>query len=225
MEEGGDLEDFAALDERLAKLFALPDAQAPETLQVMTIHKSKGLEFDTVIVPGLGYRTGRDDPQLLQWLERPNAAGGSDLLLGALTEQGRDEDPVYRCVTRLHKERQRQEDGRLLYVAVTRARQRVHLIGHAELDEKTATAKEPDDSTLLARLWPVLAPDFDSAARHLLQDAAAARPASVPNEHLCRACRDSLSPRGRGRAGARSRGPAARGCDRRGARSPRPAGP
>ena len=80
-----------------------PDAQAPETLQVMTIHKSKGLEFDTVIVPGLGYRTGRDDPQLLQWLERPNAAGGSDLLLAAMTEQGRDEDPVYRCATRLHR--------------------------------------------------------------------------------------------------------------------------
>ena len=165
LEEGGDLEDFAALDARLAKLFALPDTEAPETLQVMTIHKSKGLEFDTVIVPGLGYRTGRDDPQLLQWLERPNAAGGSDLLLGALNEQGRDEDPVYRYVTRLQRERQRQEDGRLLYVAVTRARQRVHLIGHADLDEKTASAKPPDDSTLLARLWPVLAPEFDSAAR------------------------------------------------------------
>jgi ATP-dependent exoDNAse (exonuclease V) beta subunit len=165
LEQGGDLEDFAALDERLAKLFALPDTQAPQTLQVMTIHKSKGLEFDTVIVPGLGYRTGRDDLQLLQWLERPNAAGGSDLLLGALSEQGRDEDPVYSYVARLHRERQRQEDGRLLYVAVTRARQGVHLMGHAELDEKTAAAREPDDSTLLARLWPVLAPEFDAAAR------------------------------------------------------------
>ncbi len=158
LEQGGDLDDFAALDERLAKLFALPDVEAPDTLQVMTIHKSKGLEFDAVIVPGLGYRTGGDDSQLLQWLERANAAGGSDLLLGAMTEQGRDEDPVYRYVTRLHRERQRQEDARLLYVAVTRARQRVHLIGHAEIDEKTATAKEPDESTLLARCGPCSRP-------------------------------------------------------------------
>ena len=143
LDEGGDLQDFAALDERLDKLFALPDPQAPETLQVMTIHKSKGLEFDTVIVPGLGYGTRHDDPQLLQWLERPNAAGGSDLLLAAMSEKGRDEDPVYRCATRLQEERQRQEDGRLLYVAVTRARRRVHLIGHADLDEKTGAARAP----------------------------------------------------------------------------------
>ena len=61
-----------------------------------------------------------------------------------MTEKGRDEDPVYRCVTRLQDERQRQEDGRLLYVAVTRARRRVHLIGHAELDDKTGEARAPD---------------------------------------------------------------------------------
>ena len=40
------------------KLYAAPDAKAPDTLQLMTIHKSKGLEFDTVILPGLDRKTG-----------------------------------------------------------------------------------------------------------------------------------------------------------------------
>jgi len=41
------------LNEGLEKLFAAPDPQADERLQIMTMHKSKGLEFDTVILPGL----------------------------------------------------------------------------------------------------------------------------------------------------------------------------
>ena len=98
LEEGGDLEDFAALDAAAREAVRAAGRAGAETLQVMTIHKSKGLEFDTVIVPGLGYRTGRDDPQLLQWLERPNAAGGSDLLLGcADRSRGATRIPVYRC--------------------------------------------------------------------------------------------------------------------------------
>ncbi len=37
-----------------SRLCALPDVAATdESLQIMTIHKAKGLEFDTVIVPGL----------------------------------------------------------------------------------------------------------------------------------------------------------------------------
>ncbi|MDP1754472.1 MAG: UvrD-helicase domain-containing protein, partial [Methylotenera sp.] len=41
----------------ITKLFATPDSHG-EHLQMMTIHKSKGLEFDTVILPGLGASTG-----------------------------------------------------------------------------------------------------------------------------------------------------------------------
>jgi len=42
------------LTQEIEKLYAAPDAQASDLLQFMTIHKSKGLEFDTVILPGLG---------------------------------------------------------------------------------------------------------------------------------------------------------------------------
>ena len=38
---------------RLAENFAAPDVGEEARVQVMTIHRAKGLEFDTVIVPGL----------------------------------------------------------------------------------------------------------------------------------------------------------------------------
>ena len=57
------------------KLYAAPDAKANNSLQFMTIHKSKGLEFDTVILPGLDRKTGGNDQPLLLWEEvSPNDA-------------------------------------------------------------------------------------------------------------------------------------------------------
>ena len=43
-----------ASQNRVAELYAQPENPAGAGLHVMTIHKAKGLEFDTVIVPGLG---------------------------------------------------------------------------------------------------------------------------------------------------------------------------
>ncbi|MCD6043233.1 MAG: hypothetical protein K0R40_2836, partial [Burkholderiales bacterium] len=54
LEEHGPLTDPAVLRDALERLYALPDVDATDDdLQIMTIHKAKGLEFGTVIVPGL----------------------------------------------------------------------------------------------------------------------------------------------------------------------------
>jgi ATP-dependent helicase/nuclease subunit A len=60
-----------ALDAALDKLTALPDPAAGSDcgVQLMTIHKSKGLEFEVVIVPDLQAGTTRK-PKMLSWLER-----------------------------------------------------------------------------------------------------------------------------------------------------------
>ena len=70
-EVAGEIQDLAVFEHGLTKLYALPDLEADETLQIMTIHKSKGLEFDCVIVPGLGRASRHDDKRLLKWTERP----------------------------------------------------------------------------------------------------------------------------------------------------------
>jgi ATP-dependent helicase/nuclease subunit A len=157
LEEGGDIADFGALEENVARLFAAADAQADARLQLMTIHKAKGLEFDVVIVPGLGYTPRRNEPQLLAWQERPRAHGESELLLAPIREASEDDDPIYRYLDALEKLKGEHEDARLLYVAATRAKSRLHLI--AQID---ASAEEPGPraGSLLARLWPAVAQDF-----------------------------------------------------------------
>jgi ATP-dependent exoDNAse (exonuclease V) beta subunit len=163
VEEGGDLVERGALVERIERLYARPDPQGDARLQVMTIHKAKGLEFDTVIVPGLGRRPRAADTRLLMWLPRPQG----DLLLAPIRETGAETDPIYRYISELDREKGRLEDGRLLYVAATRARRRLHLIGATscrEDDEGLVSPAPPPSTSLLARLWPAVERDFIAAA-------------------------------------------------------------
>jgi ATP-dependent helicase/nuclease subunit A len=159
--------DLAALDTRIARLCARPDPQAGDTLQVMTIHKAKGLEFDVVLVPGLGRKTPPDNPQLLLWLERPHEAG-IDLLLAPIQEAGGGKDPTYQYLRSVEKRKQEFETGRLLYVAATRAKQELHLFGATRLENRGGllAAREPEASSLLRRLWPVVASQFAELAAH-----------------------------------------------------------
>ena len=182
MERGGDLEDLAALEQELLRLFAVPDVQAPVTLQVMTIHKAKGLEFDVVIVPGLARISRQDEPELLRWLERPRGEDEADLLLAALPARGSDQDPLYACVTRLLDERQEHEDARLLYVAATRARHRLHLLAELKLEHQQGRPPvpvKPHERSLLAKLWPVLESELIQSFVCNAADAAVEQPAPV----------------------------------------------
>ncbi len=152
-DRGGDIEDFAALDEALNGLYAPPDIASDDRLQLMTIHAAKGLEFDQVIIPGLGKKSGSDDSRLLYWLERNTADEISDLLLAPIKGADEKEDPIYRYLHSLVTEQDRLEDGRLLYVATTRARKQLHLFGH--VDPGQDGPKDPDKRSLLASLWSV----------------------------------------------------------------------
>lgn len=160
----GDVPDIHELNKQVEQLFALPDVEADDSLQLMTVHKAKGLEFDTVIMPGLGRIPRHDDEKLLHWLERGRESGGSDLLLAPISAQGEDKNPMAAYLQRLDKVKGRFEDGRLLYVAATRAKQRLHLLGHVGLQEKDGglELKDPPKDSLLARLWPVVANDYQS---------------------------------------------------------------
>jgi ATP-dependent exoDNAse (exonuclease V) beta subunit len=168
-EEAGEIADTAAFEEGLADLYALPDLQAGEQLQIMTVHKAKGLEFDTVIVPGLGRAQRVDETRLLAWMEQPRGNGTTDLLLAPIRETGADDDPIYCWLRKLEAEKDRLESGRLLYVAATRAKRRLHLLGDAGLkadDDGTPTLRAPGERTLLGRLWPQVTHLYEAAARH-----------------------------------------------------------
>jgi ATP-dependent exoDNAse (exonuclease V) beta subunit len=154
LEECGDLGDFSALEQAVAKLYAPPDPEADGRVQVMTIHKAKGLEFDRVILPGLGRPPRVDDTRLMQWLERPLSGGPPDLLMAPVKGVGEKEDAIYRYLKKIDDSKARHEEIRLLYVAATRAKQRLYLLGHTEYDPERELLKPPKPRSLLAALWP-----------------------------------------------------------------------
>jgi ATP-dependent exoDNAse (exonuclease V) beta subunit len=156
---GSELKHREYFLEQVAKLYAAPDVHADDHLQIMTVHKAKGLEFDTVILPGLHRIPRQDETQLLLWSENPHGLH-QDLLLAPVKEAGEKKSPIYDYVKRLEKQKLDYESGRLLYVATTRAKQQLHLLGTATVNNKGELA-EPVSGSLLSQLWPVIAPDFE----------------------------------------------------------------
>jgi ATP-dependent exoDNAse (exonuclease V) beta subunit len=122
-----------------------------------TIHKAKGLEFDTVIIAGADKGAARDAHTLLAWTEL-SAGGAPPALLFAPvpatgTPESAPENRLYAFI-RSHEQLESElELRRLLYVALTRARQEVHVFGQVVLDD--TGARPPLRGTLLAMLWPV----------------------------------------------------------------------
>ena len=157
---GMDLRDPERFLDDVDGLFARPDAQSDGKLQLLTIHKAKGLEFDTVILPGLGRYSRSDAPRLLLWLEYMDRSENAQLLLAPIKESGTESDPTYAYVRKIQTAKAANESMRLLYVAATRARSHLHLLGHTEIDLKSGAVKEPDSRTLLKRFWPAAVSQF-----------------------------------------------------------------
>jgi ATP-dependent exoDNAse (exonuclease V) beta subunit len=150
----------AALD----KLTALPDpgASGDYGVQLMTIHKSKGLEFEVVIVPELQARIRGGKIRMLSWLERglaePDESGEiTEFLIAPFQPKSKEKGSAKAWVDRVYLEREAQEMRRILYVAATRAREELHFFAHPACKEKDGelTLVEPVNS-LLATAWPAL---------------------------------------------------------------------
>ncbi len=187
-DQGGDLADLEGLEAEAGALYAAPDAGADGSLQIMTMHKAKGLQFDTVIIAGLGRSAGKDKPRLLLWMERPHGQGGIDLLLAPIKETGTEQDAVYDFIKSLENQKARWEEGRLLYVAATRAIRRLHLVGHVHVQtvEDSMVLRKPRADSLLSQLWRVVMPVFqESLAQHTLEAKGKEFPPSV-GEHRIR---------------------------------------
>ena len=151
LEEQGPLDDLARLDEALERLYALPDVDATDDdLQIMTIHKAKGLEFGTVIVPGLDGGPGGGESDLLLFYELLD--GG--LLLAPIKPTGGESDATYKYLRDLDAYAEDVESSRLLYVAATRAEDQLHLLACLGCD-KDGELKRPTAHSLLSRAWPV----------------------------------------------------------------------
>ncbi|HEX7374020.1 MAG TPA: UvrD-helicase domain-containing protein [Steroidobacteraceae bacterium] len=157
--------DLAALADALDKLYA-PSRPHPDIrIELMTIHKAKGLQFDTVIVPGLERKGRSDDKRLLQWTKLSDRTT-DNLIVAPLAPAGDESNPLYAWLASLEKDRLQQERRRLLYVAATRAQSWLHLLGSVAVIEDPDTGalklRKPNDGTGLSLLWPVVEPQFQA---------------------------------------------------------------
>lgn len=152
LDEGGAIRDFSILDQRLTFLFA-KSATGENLVRIMTIHGAKGLEFDTVFLPQLHRGTPPIDSPLLAWAERRNSDGEQGLLMAGQPRRG-ESDAIYKFVKEQAQRRSKHEDGRLLYVAMTRARKELFLSGAVET-KPDGTVNKPWRGTPLHHLWPL----------------------------------------------------------------------
>jgi ATP-dependent helicase/nuclease subunit A len=155
--------NLAKLAEALETLYAPSRPDRSIRVQLLTVHKAKGLEFDTVIVPGLERRSRADDKRLLQWA-RLAGPGGRGLVVAPVAGTGDDPNMLYRWLEDLEGEKLAQEKRRLLYVAATRAKRHLHLFGSCALrdDDAGPTIVKPTSSVALGMLWPVLEAEFEA---------------------------------------------------------------
>lgn len=149
--------DKITLLEQLEQQFTESKTDGAVRLQIMTIHKSKGLEFDHVLLPGLHHKPTHNPHAMLLWLERQSQAGTMDLLLAPIKASDQQRDPIYHYLNQLETEKQRLENARLLYVAATRAKRSLHLFGHHKAAKHSfmsllpITPPEPKNTVITAQ--------------------------------------------------------------------------
>ncbi len=145
--------DLDLLEQQLAKLYAQPQT-AGRAIEVMTMHKAKGLEFEVVVLLGLARKPASDRAPMLRVEQL-----GDQVLFGPIKSKVESEkDPLAAYLGTRESIRQRLELDRLLYVASTRARQSLHLVLVCGVDPKTDDWRDPLPSSLLARFWSARPP-------------------------------------------------------------------
>jgi len=166
--ECGSHPQVSEIEAAVEGVMASPVGGEDARVQVMTIHRAKGLEFDVVILPDLQRVPRRPDRPLLYWTTIATGPGERGIVLAGRSDSVEADgaaDALEKWMRGLDEEREGLELGRLAYVAVTRARRRLHLVGSAGVTEgaEGPVPKRPRTASLLGFLWPVLVPHFTQA--------------------------------------------------------------
>jgi ATP-dependent exoDNAse (exonuclease V) beta subunit len=157
IEVAGTLPDVAELEDALDLEHVSSNVSA--RIQVMTMHRAKGLQFEHVVLFGLGRRPRNREAEVLSWFDIPGLHGAPQKIISPVGPRALlEKDPVHSYIGTIEAEKDRNELGRLLYVACTRARKSLHLVGSAQV---LKSGPRPDPRSLLSLLWPVVAPQYE----------------------------------------------------------------
>ena len=113
------LSSVKPLSKFLGEFTSVLDSKNKAKLQLLTIHKAKGLEFDHVIIPSASRRTRGNDTELLVWHELIDAGSHRHLMLSQYEPSG--DNSIYSYIKKRNQRLEAAELKRLLYVAMTRS--------------------------------------------------------------------------------------------------------
>jgi ATP-dependent helicase/nuclease subunit A len=159
-DEGRDLRGFldhvARLQEAAARESDAPvEGVEPDAVRLMSVHAAKGLEFPVVCVADLGRAAHVRQPYLL--------LDGERIGLTLLRLDGAKAKPTldYAELAAERRQADAEEEDRVLYVAMTRARERLLLSGAVEFDP---WPEQRQGATMISWLGPALAAELPALA-------------------------------------------------------------
>ncbi len=122
--------NIEVINQRLDELYA---PSVSTNIKVMTIHQAKGLEFEHVIIPGLGKSSVNNKPPIIQLQEFADQS----LLIAPIKScfESQNSDTYY-YLNYIQSQQEKFESMRLLYVAMTRAKSHVYLLGTLNKNSK-----------------------------------------------------------------------------------------
>ena len=170
-ESAAKIRDWSNFELAIKKLFGQPSSDTDKNdtpaIQIMTIHASKGLEFDHVILPGLSRASGRSSKALMQWHLSSNEENEPSLLIAPAGAHDMDESDLYEYLRKEKSAREVLEQTRLMYVATTRAVKSLTMT--AKLKPKGDSFEKPASSLSIARIWPGLVGELEVGSYSVIE--------------------------------------------------------
>lgn len=146
--------DFELVEHQVTKTYLSDIPSADERIQFFTIHKAKGLEFDTVIIPSLNSTTRASDKKMI--ISDAFLKNSRIIDIVAFSEPDNKSPHLHDSIYGIEKIREENELKRLLYVAMTRAKTKLHLVGSVIHKDEI----KPASNSFLSVLWNIYGNNF-----------------------------------------------------------------
>ncbi|GFR34210.1 UvrD-helicase domain-containing protein [Thermobrachium celere] len=125
------IENLIEVSDKEAQAFL--DTENSNAVKIMTIHASKGLEFEAVFIPSLDYEIEKSNRSKFVY----DKFEGDKGRFGIVINHDAVKDDLYKYVEDKRKEEEKKEEIRIFYVAVTRAIRYISLSAVVKKSEKT----------------------------------------------------------------------------------------
>jgi len=120
------------------KLTIASGEESQNAVRIMTIHKSKGLEFEVVIFPYAQTKINDSKNQKCWFPVDPEQHGGFSSILIPMNQKVENMGEIGERIYKTHQSQQQLDAFNLLYVTLTRAKEQLYIISHKKEESKSS---------------------------------------------------------------------------------------